>query len=83
MINKLIFPIVFIFSAYSFSAQDVNNKFTVSKALTNKKGSEYKFSVVKNMDATAVQNQNMTGTCWSFSRISVYRWRGWKSYIFW
>lgn len=72
MINKLIFPIVFIFSAYSFSAQDVNNKFTVSKELTNKKGSEYKFSVVKNMDATAVQNQNMTGTCWSFSAMSFF-----------
>lgn len=37
---------------------------------TNKKGSEYKFTVVKNLDATDVQNQNMTGTCWSFSSLS-------------
>ena len=37
MINKLIFPIVFIFSAYSFSAQDVNNKFTVSNKSESKK----------------------------------------------
>lgn len=54
------------------NAQDVNNKITVSKELSNKKGSEYKFTVVKNLDATAVQNQNMTGTCWSFSSMSFF-----------
>jgi len=37
---------------------------------TNKKGSEYVFTVIKNNEATAVQNQNMTGTCWSFSSLS-------------
>ncbi len=37
---------------------------------TNKKGSEYKFTTVKNLEATDVQNQNMTGTCWSFSSLS-------------
>jgi bleomycin hydrolase len=37
---------------------------------TNKKGSEYKFTPVKNLDVTEVQNQNMTGTCWSFSSMS-------------
>ena len=37
---------------------------------TNKKGSEYIFTTVKNLDATPVQNQNMTGTCWSFSSLS-------------
>ncbi|MCE3228969.1 MAG: peptidase bleomycin hydrolase [Bacteroidetes bacterium] len=37
---------------------------------TNKKGSDYKFTTVKNLDATNVQNQNMTGTCWSFSSLS-------------
>jgi bleomycin hydrolase len=39
---------------------------------TNKKGSEYKFTPVKNLDATEVQNQNMTGTCWSFSSLSFF-----------
>ncbi len=39
---------------------------------TNKKESEYKFTVVKNLDATPVQNQNMTGTCWSFSSLSFF-----------
>ena len=40
--------------------------------LTNMKGSEYKFTVVKSLDATAVQNQGQTGTCWSFSSMSFF-----------
>lgn len=39
---------------------------------TNKKDSEYKFSVVKNVENTAVQNQNQTSTCWSFSSLSFF-----------
>lgn len=39
---------------------------------TNKKGSDYKFTTVKSLDATEVQNQNMTGTCWSFSSLSFF-----------
>jgi bleomycin hydrolase len=39
---------------------------------TNRKDSEYKFTVVKNLDATPVQNQNMTSTCWSFSSLSFF-----------
>lgn len=70
--NKNFFLILTFCFALYVGAQDVNNKITVSKELTNKKGSEYKFSVVKNLDATAVQNQNMTGTCWSFSSMSFF-----------
>jgi bleomycin hydrolase len=43
---------------------------TAQQTLTNKEGSQYKFTVVKDMDATAVQNQQNTGTCWSFSALS-------------
>jgi bleomycin hydrolase len=39
---------------------------------TNKKDSEYKFTVLKNLDATPVQNQNQTSTCWSFSSLSFF-----------
>lgn len=40
--------------------------------LTNMKGSDYKFTVVKTLDANAVQNQGQTGTCWSFSSLSFF-----------
>lgn len=40
--------------------------------LTNKKGSEYRFEVIADNDATEVQNQNRTGTCWSFSSLSFF-----------
>ncbi len=40
------------------------------KTFTNKEGSKYEFTVVKNLDATPVENQNRTGTCWSFSTLS-------------
>ncbi|QEH40160.1 aminopeptidase C [Chitinophaga sp. XS-30] len=40
--------------------------------LTNKEGSRYQFTVLKNQDAFDVQNQGMTGTCWSFSGLSFF-----------
>ena len=39
---------------------------------TNKKDSEYKFTTLKNNEATDVQNQNQTSTCWSFSSLSFF-----------
>ncbi|MDA8714872.1 aminopeptidase, partial [Flavobacteriales bacterium] len=40
--------------------------------ITNKKGSEYQFEIIADNDATGVQNQNRTGTCWSFSSLSFF-----------
>ncbi len=37
---------------------------------TNKEGSNYTFTTVKEIETTPVQNQNRTGTCWSFSTLS-------------
>ena len=37
---------------------------------TNKDGSNYQFTVEKEIETTPVENQNMTGTCWSFSTLS-------------
>ena len=39
---------------------------------TNKAGSEYQFTKVVHLDATPVQSQGWTGTCWSFSALSFF-----------
>jgi len=57
----IIFLLTFIFSS-AFS-QDT---------LRNKKGGGYLFTLVKNLDATPVQDQSSTGTCWSFSALSFF-----------
>jgi len=43
-----------------------------NKFETNKEGSEYKFKVIKDLEATEVQSQGRTGTCWSFSSLSFF-----------
>jgi bleomycin hydrolase len=40
------------------------------QTLTNKDGSKYQFTEVVNHEALPVQNQSITGTCWSFSALS-------------
>ncbi|MEZ4936075.1 MAG: C1 family peptidase [Crocinitomicaceae bacterium] len=60
--KKLLLTIGLFCSAINFSQE----------TLTNKKGSEYKFTPIKIMDATPVLNQGWTGTCWSFSALSFF-----------
>ena len=48
------------------------NSFSQSKFETNKKDSEYKFKVLKDLEATGVQDQGRTSTCWSFSSLSFF-----------
>ena len=38
--------------------------------ITNKEGSDYEFTVVTDIEATDVESQGRTGTCWSFSALS-------------
>jgi len=40
------------------------------KTFSNKKGSQYEFTLIKGLATTKVENQNRTGTCWSFSTLS-------------
>ncbi|MBK9283287.1 MAG: aminopeptidase [Sphingobacteriaceae bacterium] len=58
--KKIIYSLFILVCVAKLSAQEKSNK----------KESDYKFTVVKNLEATEVQNQNMTGTCWSFSSLS-------------
>lgn len=46
--------------------------FATAQEKTNKKDSEYKFTTIKNLESTPVQNQNQTSTCWSFSSLSFF-----------
>lgn len=39
---------------------------------TNKEGSKYKFEKIVQLDATPVESQGWTGTCWSFSALSFF-----------
>lgn len=65
----------FLFSSFAICSMAISYAQTnVSQQtpLTNMKGSEYQFTVVKNLDANAVQNQGQTGTCWTFSSLSFF-----------
>lgn len=64
---KLLIRIAFLFllvlSFIPASAQDT---------LRNKVGGDYLFTIINNHEALPVQNQNRTGTCWSFSSLSFF-----------
>ncbi|MBS1653135.1 MAG: aminopeptidase [Bacteroidetes bacterium] len=71
---KKILPLL-LASATTFAQTDLKQTFNFSaptNTFTNKVGSNYVFTPIKINDATAVQNQNMTGTCWSFSSLSFF-----------
>lgn len=55
--------VAILFLGFTASAQDT---------IRNKKGGGYLFTKVTNLDATPVQDQNNTGTCWSFSALSYF-----------
>ena len=63
MNKRIISCLLLLASCFSLQAQ---------APATNKKNSEYKFTIEKSIDAAAVQNQGMTGTCWSFSTLSFF-----------
>ncbi|MFM9944062.1 MAG: aminopeptidase C [Bacteroidia bacterium] len=55
--------IAVLFLGFGANAQDT---------IRNKKGGGYLFTKVVNLDATPVQDQSSTGTCWSFSALSFF-----------
>lgn len=44
----------------------------MAQTITNKKGSEYQLTVVKEIGNTSVKDQSRSGTCWSFSTLSFF-----------
>lgn len=55
--------IAFLFLSVNVLAQET---------ATNAEGSNYQFKKVAHLDATPVQNQGYSGTCWSFSGMSFF-----------
>ena len=64
MKNRIYFSCLFVLGSWFLAVSQVPT--------TNKKSSEYKFTITKSIDAAPVQNQGMTGTCWSFSTLSFF-----------
>jgi bleomycin hydrolase len=53
-----------------FSAALITVSASSAQTITNKKDGNYKFTVVKNLESTEIQNQNQSSTCWTFSSLS-------------
>ena len=61
--------LLFLILVSSISSQA---QFAYTDSPTNAKDSEYKFTKIAHLDATPVQSQGNTGTCWSFSTLSFF-----------
>jgi bleomycin hydrolase len=65
--KKLAFSILFLgFSSISIA------QFGYTEPVKNAEDSDYKLTKVAHLDATPVQSQGYTGTCWSFSALSFF-----------
>ncbi len=63
IMKKRFLSLLFVGSTLYFSAQET---------VTNVANSDYKFTKISHLDATPVQSQGQTGTCWSFSATSFF-----------
>jgi bleomycin hydrolase len=66
--KKLVLYFLLI-GAHSFSQAQA---YGFSEPVKNAEGSNYQFTKVVHLDATPVQSQGNTGTCWSFSALSFF-----------
>lgn len=63
MIKQILVASVLITSLFTVQLQ-------AQDTLKNRKDGKYYFTIVKDLEVNEVQNQNRTGTCWSFSALS-------------
>ncbi|BDS13494.1 C1 family peptidase [Aureispira anguillae] len=63
MYKSIALTLIMAVASFSGKAQD-------TEKITNKEGSQYQFTILKDMEATPVQSQGRTGTCWTFSALS-------------
>ena len=65
--KKFVFSALFIgYTSLSFG------QFGYTEPVKNAEGSEYQLTKIAHLDATPVQSQGYTGTCWSFSALSFF-----------
>ena len=62
----------FIIVAFCSMASWSFSQYGYTEPSSNAEDSEYKFTKVSHLDATPVQSQGWTGTCWSFSSLSFF-----------
>lgn len=55
-----------------FLALFITGSLLFGQTITNRKGSQYQFTVVKEIGKTSVKDQSRSGTCWSFSTLSFF-----------
>jgi bleomycin hydrolase len=65
--SKLLLSALSLGFTFTLSAQ-----FGYSVPVKNTEGSEYAFTKIAHLDATPVESQGNTGTCWSFSALSFF-----------
>ena len=65
--SKLLLSALSLGLSFALSAQ-----FGYSVPVKNVEGSEYIFTKIAHLDATPVESQGNTGTCWSFSALSFF-----------
>ncbi len=66
--KRILVSILFLAAFSQLKAQ----AFGYSEPVKNAEGSNYQFTKVAHLDATPVQSQGQTGTCWSFSALSFF-----------
>ena len=70
--KRLTIVLIGLAGALTLNAQEmpkatISNDNTPDIPLTNKSGSKYQFTIIKDNGASGVKNQNKSGTCWCYS----------------